>query len=370
MNTRQRNLISDFAPGVLCDHQIEGLAGKGLIQHWAGEPDPSSFDLRIKPGTCWKLRRGVVKPAPDAKFSEVLNDPKIATPRKFGKGAKIVIRPEQSFVFAIEEELIIEPPICGYATGRSSIGRLDVLVRLIGDGQPHYDQIDPPFRGALYVEISPITFAIAVSAYDAVCQLRLFKGHPSQSRLHEADLKGYCEPILRQENSEELRVSTKTADVPNGREAAALVARGDARSKPPIPLGADKDSIRPEEYWQLVPEEDGVLRIERDRFYIMRSVERFRLPSNVAVYAKAMNETLGEMRIHYAGFVHPNFGAASKSGTPLIFEVRGHNIDVLLRHKEILAQLQYFRMSEPAGAGDPTYDKQELKLAKFFGPWK
>jgi deoxycytidine triphosphate deaminase len=82
-----------------------------------------------------------------------------------------------------------------------------------------------------------------------------------------------------------------------------------------------------------------------------------------------MNETIGEMRIHYAGFVHPHFGSKQRGGTPLIFEVRGHNLDVLLRHREILAQLEYYRMSEPAEPGEDTYDDQELKLAKFFRPW-
>ena len=62
-----------------------------------------------------------------------------------------------------------------------------------------------------------------------------------------------------------------------------------------------------------------------------------------------MDETLGEMRIHYAGFVHPLFGDQredKKKGTPLIFEVRGHNVKVLLTHGEILARLFFYRMSE------------------------
>ena len=121
---------------------------------------------------------------------------------------------------------------------------------------------------------------------------------------------------------------------------------------------------------------DKRLKLETGKFYILRSKERIALPPGVAVYARAMDETLGEMRIHYAGFVHPFFGlnrGDGKEGTPLIFEVRAHNIDVTLRDGERLAQLNFFRMSDNA-VKDPTqkstkYNEQELTLSKYFADW-
>ena len=88
-----------------------------------------------------------------------------------------------------------------------------------------------------------------------------------------------------------------------------------------------------------------------------------------------MDESLGEMRIHYAGFVHPHFGlnrSDGKEGAPLIFEVRGHNVDVLLTDAEILARLYIYRMSEhaPALAGATSYSNQELTLSRAFKNWK
>jgi len=90
-----------------------------------------------------------------------------------------------------------------------------------------------------------------------------------------------------------------------------------------------------------------------------------------------MDETLGEMRIHYAGFVHPLFGKKrkdGKKGTPLIFEVRGHNVQVLLTHGEILARLFFYRMSENAREEEYRkklgnkldYSEQELSLSNLF----
>jgi dCTP deaminase len=104
------------------------------------------------------------------------------------------------------------------------------------------------------------------------------------------------------------------------------------------------------------------------------------VPKEVAIYCRASDETMGEMRIHYAGFVHPYFGLFredGKKGTPLIFEVRGHQVPVSLADKEKMANLIFYRMSEDA----PTlseedkrkeakgYGSQDLKLSKFFAEW-
>ena len=108
---------------------------------------------------------------------------------------------------------------------------------------------------------------------------------------------------------------------------------------------------------------------------VSRSKERISLPQGVAVYCQAMDETLGEMRIHYAGFVHPFFGIErgdEKKGTPLIFEVRGHNVKVNLTDGETLARLVFYRMSEDCKKeknDNQDYNEQELTLSKFFEPW-
>jgi deoxycytidine triphosphate deaminase len=81
------------------------------------------------------------------------------------------------------------------------------------------------------------------------------------------------------------------------------------------------------------------------------------------------------MRIHYAGFAHPWFGRDRKDGqvgTPLIFEVRGHDVNVSLRDGESMARLLFYRMSEDAESADAKkdYEKQNLKLSKFFSDWR
>ena len=99
-----------------------------------------------------------------------------------------------------------------------------------------------------------------------------------------------------------------------------------------------------------------------------------------------MDETLGEMRIHYAGFAHPFFGVDREDGevgTPLIFEVRAHNLDIMLTDGERLAKLIFYKMSEkaePEPEENPDdrnqeeevgegYTNQKLTRSNFFKNW-
>ena len=140
--------------------------------------------------------------------------------------------------------------------------------------------------------------------------------------------------------------------------------------------------LEPEAYWEVAHTNDEErLEIEQGRFYILRSRERICVPEGVAIYCRATDETIGEMRIHYAGFVHPTFGqdrGDKERGTPLIFEVRGHQVNVSLANGEKLAKLTFYRMSKDhlkkeikngnGGASD-DYNNQGLKLSKIFGKW-
>lgn len=156
---------------------------------------------------------------------------------------------------------------------------------------------------------------------------------------------------------------------------------------PDVPIDLWKykeiDGPDPKDYWECIESNRNKrLLVEKDHFYILRSKERLCLPEGIAVYCRAIDEAIGEMRIHYAGFAHPFFGKDrkdEKEGTPLIFEVRGHNIDVNLVDDERLARLSFYRMSKDCkkadsedyenNQGKDEYNDQELRLSKFFRPW-
>ena len=113
--------------------------------------------------------------------------------------------------------------------------------------------------------------------------------------------------------------------------------------------------------------------MNKENFYILRSYERMLLPNDIAVSCIAYTENLGELRIHYQGFAHSNFGHHNekdkKIGTPLIFEARCHSFDVKIRNKEQFARIEYYKMSKPTNTPS-GYLTQELELSKIFKKWK
>ncbi len=379
--------IKQWSPGVLCRKQLKFLCDNDQI-HGVNKPNTccglSSIDLCLS-DEAYDMIEGSVKPAgKDEYYSTMLRNNNLAIKLDPERGEIFLLKKGNTYVFRLMEKLQIGkyPYIHGQATAKSTIGRVDVLARLIVDGMDCYDSFEPKnINGDMYLEISPITFDVRVKPGIALTQLRLFKGEPENSLVKKNEIELYGENILNPNNDEyTLSVDLSNCDIRNVTEAtAAFFARRHERNGDkltPIDLwvkGKSKRKKRPCEYWLFQKSNNNRLKIENAAFYILRSMEKIALPHTLAIYCKAMDETIGEMRIHYAGFVHPFFGLNredQKVGTPLIFEVRGHDLDVSLGHGEKMAKLQFYRMSEsPRKPKSKPYDNQTLKLSDLFLDW-
>jgi dCTP deaminase len=368
--------MEDWLPGVLSANQVNHLAAEGYLQHVRSDAiGHSAVDLHLS-GEGYCLPEGSVKPFGERYLPQLRNQ-KLVRPLTPENGIFTLER-QKTYLFPLRERLNLRKDsfqFFGQATAKSSIGRVDVLARLIVDGMSEYEGFTPAAArkgsGEMYVEITPITFNVLVKADIALTQLRLFKGMPAEYPtphpvLYEAVLKGSTT------HDGTLSVDLSPVEI-GGLPTSAFVATHDDAADP-IPLWKADPRPEPWKYWRFVAADArGRLRIEENNFYILRSKERIALPSGLAVYCRASDETIGEMRIHYAGFVHPNFGREHGDlGTPLIFEVRGHNVNVSLRDGETMARLIFYRMSEDAARSeepDSPYEEQNLQLSKFFGEW-
>jgi deoxycytidine triphosphate deaminase len=172
-----------------------------------------------------------------------------------------------------------------------------------------------------------------------------------------------------------LSVDLSVAETIGGEECCAFCACSEKILKPiDLSITSETEKPDPTAYWELKNcSPKRRLPIEKNAFYILRSKEWIHLPGGIAVYCRASDETIGEMRIHYAGFVHPWFGMNrkdEKKGTPLMFEVRGHDVHVNLGDGEKMARLIFYRMSRDSREPeDKTYNDQTLELSKFFKKW-
>jgi dCTP deaminase len=152
--------------------------------------------------------------------------------------------------------------------------------------------------GDMYLEVTPFTFLVKVKAGIPLTQLRLFYGDP---KTVEISGEAICHTIFKNANTCDASLSVDLANTKIGNvDAVAFCAEKDKRDIP-IPLWKADPLTDPRGYWRLVgADSKGRLKIENDRFYILRSKEKIRVPAGIAIYCRASDETIGEMRIHYA----------------------------------------------------------------------
>jgi dCTP deaminase len=368
-----------WIPGVLSKSQTNKLIDESCIGDVSDDPksrDYSSIDLHITEQG-YKMLHGSLKPSEDHSYFKYLNDPNIA--EKLEPDSEyFYLQKNTCYVFVLQEKIFPKlgnKNIYGQATAKSSIGRLDIIARLIVDGMSSYEEFDPacPTRETsnMFVEVIPISFPIKVKKDCSFNQLRFFYGKPKDCTIQNED---FIKSLLigSDDGRGYLSVDVQNSLVANIETATFCATDKFDGNCQYIDLSLEEE-YPPWNYWKMLKSVDEHLILHHNNFYLLKSKERINLPAGIAVYAKAMDETLGEMRIHYAGFVHPFFGDKrddGEIGTPLIFEVRAHNVNVTLAHGEKLARLVFYRMSEDATFEKAcTYNKQALQLSKHFKPW-
>ncbi len=302
----------------------------------------------------------------------------------------VVLSKRNVYLFKADCELDLrDTRINGKATGRSSIGRLDVLVRLLVDESDTFDFVKQDKKHDLYVEVTPISFDLEVKRGTALSQLRLFKGkeddisltkeelfHEEDDHFPVLDEKGelYRNPCV-DDQSNSIWFPFRLNLVPDpvtGFSAFVTKESKDLQGLPPIDPDK-KGHYDPRDYWESKKWKNKAILLEPDRLYIMRSKERLRIPKHLALECKSYTTQMGEWRIEYAGFAHPFFGSmrSDGKGAPIMFEVRGHNVPTILTDGIPLGNVRFLRMSQPAAKPKkkPSYEEQELTLSKCFKPW-
>ncbi|MFM8939167.1 MAG: dCTP deaminase domain-containing protein, partial [Phenylobacterium sp.] len=131
----------------------------------------------------------------------------------------------------------------------------------------------------------------------------------------------------------------------------------------------------PRDFWEPLIPRRGELLLDPGEFYILASREAVEIPVLQAAEMTPIDPSVGEFRVHYAGFFDPGFGAAEAgaAGSRGVLEVRSHETPFLLEHGQTVARLVYEPLTErPSrlyGEGGGHYQRQGLQLSKHFRPW-
>jgi dCTP deaminase len=278
------------------------------------------------------------------------------------------------YVVPLLESLQLTVGVAGFSNPKSSTGRLDILTRLITDGGVAFDRVERGYHGPLYIEIAPRTFSIVARTGSRLNQLRFRRGSPqvpaSELRrlLDAGQIAQPADHDRRLGDDGMLAVTVDLADADND----GLIGYRARRHTDRI----DVDMIGhydPLDYWEPVRAHgDPRIILDPNEFYILATREAVGVPPDYAAEMMAYDTTVGEFRVHYAGFFDPGFGwDRAAGGSRAVLEVRSHEVPFLLEHGQTVGWLRYEPMAGRPdrlygrGVGS-NYQNQGLALAKQF----
>lgn len=281
------------------------------------------------------------------------------------------------YIVPILEELALPKNVAAKANPKSTTGRLDIFTRLIIDYGTEFERVPHGYAGKLYAEIVPRTFSVGVRAGMKLNQLRFIRGKERDSDAMLADLdkqeglvyKDGEDTAAQAHIRQGLRITVDLA----GEGADSVVAYKARKNAPVIHL----DRIGyydPDDFWEPIRSRaDKGLILDQDDFYLLASKEKIRVPPTVAAEMVPFDASVGEFRIHYAGFFDPGFGYGTSDilGTKAVLEVRAHEVPILMEHEQMVGRLIYSQLvAEPemvyGAAMGSSYQQQGLALSKQF----
>jgi dCTP deaminase len=366
--------------GVLPDHELRAAMAAGWITAPVPPTDeqfqPASLDLRLGP-LAYQLRASFL-PFRESVQDRLEGDGDLVIDRvSLAEGA--TLQRGSVYLVPLLESLALPAGVRGRSNPKSTTGRLDIFTRVITDRTPRFDEIAAGYRGRLYLEISPQSFPVRVHAGGSLNQLRLLVG---DSALTDAALRAIyaATPLLYDDDDRPIPVERATfndglcmgIDL-SGRATDGIIGYR-AHPNPPVVDLARVAHYDPAEFWEPIkrPGRDAYI-LEANRFYILVSKERIRVPPAFATEMVVYDAGAGEIRTHYAGFFDPGFGFGDGGvlGTKVVMEVRAREVPFLVYDGQTSFKVWFERLrSHPArvyGVGlGSSYQHQTLSLSKHF----
>ena len=384
MNISERPLFPEIydqngGPGILPWQEIRNLVRTGRIGASVEIPEsqiqPASVDLRLGP-IAYRVQASFLRGRSATlltKVHELLHstiDLTVPTPT--------VLEPGTVYIIPLLERLNLPDDVQGIANPKSTTGRLDIFTRLITECGDEFDHVPKGYSGELYVEVSSRTFPVRVKAGMKLNQLRFVRGN--SARLGSGNLRELAKEHCLLYDTAGSPVSEHigdgveiTVDLEGDQHSGIVAYKGKGSDRA---VELDKvNYYRPADFWEAIPVPDnGRIILQAGGFYLLASKKRVRVPLDHAAEMVAHDPSMGEFRVHYAGFFDPGFGYGANGeipGTKAVLEVRAYEVPIVLEDDHLVGRLHYYRM---AGVPDrvygasigSSYQQQGLALSKQF----
>ncbi len=340
---------------------------------------PASIDLRLG-DYAYPVRTSFL-PGKELRVLDKLKhlDPEVDAVRIDLRNGAVLNKDRIYVVPLLESVNLRSSEITAFSNPKSSTGRLDILTRLIADYATHFDQLEPAYKGDLYLEVAPRSFNVVVRTGTRLNQLRFL-------RTRGEGAKGIAAAewnlLLDQGQIVDLLPADRkrtgflpfTVDLEGSRTEGYVI--GYRAKKYANRINLDRRDYDPLEFWEpLRFHKSSPLILEPDEFYILMTKESIAVPPDYAAEMMPYDTRAGEFRVHYAGFFDPGFGWDAKTqragSSRGVLEVRSHEVPFLLEHGQTVGWLRYERMAarphilygHDVGS---NYQGQSLKLSKQF----
>jgi dCTP deaminase len=380
MNTPTRDHLVQQRPelsatGILPSQAIRSLVdGKRITSQIPIDNDqiqPASIDLRLG-REAYQVRASFLPGK--APIAQKIRDLLI---QRIDLTGSAVLAPGSVFIVPLIESLALPSDVYGKANPKSTTGRLDIFTRLITEPGHEFELVPRGYSGPLYLEVVSRTFPVVIRTGMKLNQLRFVRGKSDVSdnrliKLAETERLVYedDETQLEAQIERGLRVSV---DLQGSGLRSNVVAYKAKNHTPPIDM-ENVNHYDIDDFWDVIrsPLPKGLTLNPRD-FYILASWERISVPPSYAAEMVPFDPSIGEFRIHYAGFFDPGFGHGMSGikGTKAVLEVRAHEVPILLEDRQLVGKLLYHKMAkEPDKIYGPSigssYQQQGLQLSKQF----
>ena len=353
--------------GVLADHQMRALIDAGNIAADTAiipsQIQPASLDLRLG-SKAFRVRASFLA----GKNRSVLDRLQDFIMHEIDLSGGAVLEKGCVYVVPIVEHLKLPKGVTAAASAKSSIGRLDLLTRIITDQGTEFDRIQDGYEGPLYAEICPRSFSVVAAPGQMLTQIIFRDGKTAiddaaLSALHERTPIVDGTPVISDGLGFSVDLRPSSGDLVGYR----------AKPHTGVIDLSKLNHYNPADFWEEVRTSDGWIILDPGAFYILVSREAITIPPDHAAEMAPYLAMVGEFRVHYAGFFDPGFGhsPAGGAGSRGVLEVRCHEAPFVLEHGQVVGRLVYEKMAATPdtlyGADlNSNYQGQGLKLSKHF----
>lgn len=294
--------------GVSPNQYISAMLSTGEITATApiaeGQVQPASLDLRLGQ-VAYRVRASFLA-GPDRTVNDRLSE---FTMHEIDLSNGAVLEKGCVYVVPLMESLALPSGMSAAASAKSSIGRLDLLTRVITDRGIEFDRVPAGYHGPLYVEICPQSFSVIARAGQMLNQIIFRTG---KTVIDDDELRSI---------HAQTPIVSGDAVISDGLSFSVDLKPGDGnlvgyRAKPHagvIDL-ARLNYYNPDDFWEPVLTNSGWIILDPGAFYILVSREAIAIPPHCAAEMAPYLAMVGEFRVHYAGFFDPGFGHAAAGG--------------------------------------------------------